>query len=107
MAQQSNFRSLDLAIAFLHSCERVKAPTFLKDQLLRAASSVALNLTEGYGKPTPKDRRKFFDIAYGSARECKTALLLAHAGDAALLDRADHLCAALYKLSRAQGRVSR
>ena len=46
-AQKSNFRSLDLAMTFYHLCERVRAPAHLKDQLVRAASSVALNLTEG------------------------------------------------------------
>jgi four helix bundle protein len=73
MTTKSNFRSLDLAIDFYHRVERLRAPAHLKDQLLRAASSVALNLTEGYGKPTPKDRRKFFDIAFGSARGRKGA----------------------------------
>jgi four helix bundle protein len=48
--------------------------TDIKDQLDRAASSVALNIAEGNGKYTPKDRCRFFDTAHGSALECAAAL---------------------------------
>jgi len=33
------------------------------DQLDRASTSIALNIAEGNGKFTPKDRCRFFDIA--------------------------------------------
>jgi four helix bundle protein len=46
----------------------------IKDQLDRASTSIALNLAEGNGKYTPKDRCKFFDIAHGSALECAAGL---------------------------------
>lgn len=46
----------------------------VKDQIERAASSIALNLAEGNGKYAPKDRCRFFDIAHGSALECAAAL---------------------------------
>jgi len=44
------------------------------DQLDRASTSVPLNIAEGNGKSTPKDRCKFFDTARGSALECAAAL---------------------------------
>jgi four helix bundle protein len=41
-----------------------------RDQWLRAAQSIPLNIAEGNGKGTSADRRKFFEIARGSALEC-------------------------------------
>ena len=46
----------------------------IKGQLDRASSSIPLNLAEGNGKYTSKDRCHFFDIAYGSALESAAAL---------------------------------
>jgi len=46
----------------------------LKSQLIRASSSIVLNLAEGSGKRTTKDRRKFFDISYGSFKETEAIL---------------------------------
>jgi len=41
-----------------------------KDQWLRASQSIPLNIAEGNGKTTLADRRRFFEIARGSALEC-------------------------------------
>ena len=41
-----------------------------RDQWLRAAQSIPLNIAEGNGKRSTKDRARFFDIARGSALEC-------------------------------------
>ncbi|MBM3999704.1 MAG: four helix bundle protein [Planctomycetes bacterium] len=41
-----------------------------RDQWLRAAQSIALNIAEGNGKPSLKDRCRSFAIARGSALEC-------------------------------------
>jgi four helix bundle protein len=46
----------------------------VKDQLDRASTSIPLNIAEGNGKYTPKDRCRFFDIAHGSAFECAAGL---------------------------------
>jgi four helix bundle protein len=46
----------------------------VKDQLDRASTSIALNIAEGNGKFTLKDRCRFFDTAHGSALECAGGL---------------------------------
>lgn len=45
-----------------------------KDQLIRASQSVPLNIAEGNGKRSPADRKRFFEIARGSAMECAAVL---------------------------------
>jgi len=42
---------------------------YLADQLKRAVSSILLNQAEGNGRRSFKERRRFFDIAIGSATE--------------------------------------
>jgi four helix bundle protein len=41
-----------------------------RDQLLRASQSIPQNIAEGNGKGTEADRRRYFEIARGSALEC-------------------------------------
>ena len=45
-----------------------------RDQLLRASQSICLNIAEGNGKRSPRDRTRFFEIARGSATESAAAL---------------------------------
>lgn len=42
----------------------------IRDQWLRAAQSIALNIAEGNGKQSLKEKNRFFEIARGSALEC-------------------------------------
>src|SRR2546423_8846750 len=49
-----------------------KTPT--RDQLDRAGDSVELNIAEGNGKFSQRDRARFFQIAHGSALECAGCL---------------------------------
>ena len=43
---------------------------FVRDQWLRASQSIPLNIAEGNGKSAEADRRRYFEIARGSALEC-------------------------------------
>jgi four helix bundle protein len=54
--------------------ESVPKSMAVHGQLDRASTSVPLNIAEGNGKFTPKDRCKFFDNARGSALECAACL---------------------------------
>jgi four helix bundle protein len=45
-----------------------------KDQLDRASTSIPLNIAEGNGKFSSKDRARFFEVARGSALECAACL---------------------------------
>jgi len=69
---------------------------------MRAASwmtgSIPLNLAEGRGKPTVKDQKKFFSIAFGSLRECQAILTLAEMENSQAWRVLDNLAAHLYKL---------
>ena len=94
----AKFRTFQISIEFYHLCERVVLPRHLKNQLLRASSSVSLNLAEGYGKRTAKDQRRFYYIAHGSLRESQAIILLAQMRNTPVFDKADHLGACLYKL---------
>ncbi len=49
----------------------------LSDQLRRAASSVLLNIAEGYGRYHYLDRLRFMYIARGSLAETKSAFIIA------------------------------
>ncbi len=97
----SNFRSYQLAVTVYRHAVALKLPAHLKDQLVRAASSAALNTAEGAGRTTPKEQARFFDIAYASAREVQAVLDLHGDVPKALVETADALGAHLYRLRAA------
>jgi hypothetical protein len=94
------FFALELAVEFYQASKGIKLPRHLKDQYLRACSSVALNLAEGSAKPTAKDRAKFYYIALGSHRECQTILKLHGQNAGSVWQKGDFLGACLYKLCK-------
>ena len=46
----------------------------IRDQLERASLSVVLCIAEGTGRTTPKDKKRFYSMARGSATECAALL---------------------------------
>ena len=56
-----------------------KGSANLQDQLKRALCSILLNIAEGNGRASSKERQRFFSIARGSATEVSAAIDAAHA----------------------------
>ena len=56
-----------------------KADVILRDQLLRASVSIVLNLSEGAGRRSRRDKARFYFMARGSAAECGAILYLLRA----------------------------
>jgi len=61
-----------------------------RDQWLRASQSIPLNIAEGNGKTADADRRRYFEIARGSAWECAAIQDVLVVGKA--LDDAESQC---------------
>jgi four helix bundle protein len=53
---------------------KMNGNSVLKDQFDRASMSIALNIAEGNGKLSIKDRYRYFKIARASAFECAACL---------------------------------
>ena len=96
-----HLRCYQLAVQFYKQVQGVNLPGALKNQLQRAASSIALNLSEGTGRRTRRDRIRFFQIALGSIRECQAIIDLEHCRfNHIQRDLLDHLAASTFKLTR-------
>lgn len=93
-----NFKTYKIAVEFHSQCRSVQMPDYLKDQIMRASSSIALCLAEGSGRSTRKDQLRFFHQSMGSLRECQAALDLSPKPYPELVKLADSLGAHLYRL---------
>jgi four helix bundle protein len=93
-----SFRGYGMAVEFYHLSKGLRMERHLKEQWGRACSSIALNLAEGYGKRTPKDRTHYYLIALGSLRECQAILDLSSVENKSVSEMANRLGGALYKL---------
>jgi four helix bundle protein len=52
----------------------IPSKTYTRDQLDRASTSTPLNIAEGNGKFSTRDRARFLEMARGSALECAACL---------------------------------
>jgi four helix bundle protein len=96
-----NFKTLELAAAFYRASKSVRLPEPLQNQFIRASASIALNLGEGNGKASYKEKRRFYQIAMGSLRECQTIFILEQINDPELRDLADRLGGSIHNLCKA------
>lgn len=97
-----NFRTYEISKEFYHMVENIEWPPHLRDQALRAASSVVLNVAEGAGLPSKKQKARHYNIAMGSLREVQAALEINRFADTAKIEAAaDNVAAHLYKLCQA------
>jgi len=94
------FRTYQLAVNFYREVQNVQLPCHLKDQLTRASAGVPLNLAEGYGRMSAKDKRRFYRIAFGSIRELQAIFEIASLPED-LAFKLDILAASTYKLIQA------
>lgn len=99
------FRTLDLAIEFYERSEQSDIKGNLRDQLLRAAASISLNLSEGNAKRTVAEKKRYYQIAYASTQECRTILKLVKIQDENMHDMANKLGAWIYNLLKSDIRT--
>ena len=93
-----NFKTYNLACEFYQLSRSLAFRAPVKDQLARAALSIPLNLAEGSGKFSRKDKRRFYEIAMGSCRECQAILQLEGIEQLPVGKKLDHVAASLYNL---------
>ena len=67
-------RALEFATWSRDLIESLTKKTTTRDHLERSGDSIALNIAEGNGKFSRKDRARFFQIAHGSALESAACL---------------------------------
>jgi four helix bundle protein len=67
-------KSCDFVEWLQNILQKIEKKYSVYDQLDRASTSIPLNIAEGNGKYTGKDRCRYFDIARGSALECAAGL---------------------------------
>jgi four helix bundle protein len=62
-------KSIDFTVAIFNTCGEI-SDRGVKDQLKRAALSIPLNIAEGNGRNTDKEKSQFYKMARGSLFEC-------------------------------------
>lgn len=100
-----NFKTFQVALSFYQKCEKIEIKNKnIRDQFERASLSIILNISEGYGRATEKDRRRFYTIAFGSLRE--TQCLLKVMNQHQLYQESDAVAGYLYRLIRSPGSLN-
>lgn len=92
------FASNQTVYRFLKSNKTI--PAYAKDQLGRASMSIMLNISEGSGKFSNKDRRNFYVTARGSVFECASIMTFFKEEGEISIDVADGLLANYEEMSR-------
>lgn len=100
----NSFRTYQIAKELYLECERLNLKGEFKNQLHRASLSICLNLAEGSGKRTLKDRKRFYTIALGSLREVQALLDIIE--NEFLLCIANKLGAHIWKLNQNPGQIT-
>ena len=72
----------------------------LKDQILRAAVSIASNIAEGSERKSAADFSRFLDIAKGSAAELRTQIYIAQQVDLLGSEESSDMISELKEISR-------
>jgi four helix bundle protein len=93
-----NFRTLKSAVEFYSLTQTLTLKGHLKDQLSRASLSISLNLAEGASRHTLKERKRFFNIALGSLRECQVLLMILGYENTEIWNSLDSVAAQLFRL---------
>ena len=97
-----NFRSYQMALALYRAILELSIKSAIEaDQLKRASLSIVLNLAEGSGKRTAKDRRRFFQMSFGSLREVQSLLEILE--EDSLAEQADQLAGSIWRLCQRPG----
>ena len=95
----TTFRSYQLSLEFHSLVSSLRCAGYLRSQLLRASSSVCLNLAEGCGKDSPLDRKRSYLIALGSLREVQAVLDLTPSTPESMRSMGSQLGAYIYRLT--------
>ena len=70
----------DLAVEIYHRtvCYPIEERFGITLQMRRAAASIGANIAEGFGRWTPKDQARFYEISKGSAEELRHFIILSN-----------------------------
>jgi four helix bundle protein len=94
-------RALEFAGWSQELIEALTKKTSTRDHLERAGDSIALNIAEGNGKFSQKDRARFLQIAHGSALEsaaCLDLLVARRCCDSAAIARGKSILEEIVKM---------
>jgi len=96
------FRTYQSAVELYRTCQGLKLKGHLRDQLMRASSSIVLNLAEGSSQPSRANRCRFYAMAMGSLREVQAIIDLENL--AQIRHSVDRVGGQLYRLLQANGK---
>jgi four helix bundle protein len=77
----NQFRTYQLALELAKECRGIRLKGPYENQFQRAVLSIALNLSEGSAKKSAKERRRFYETAFGSLREVQTIVEILDLGE--------------------------